>query len=197
MVDDEGSNSRFDILLTWLNPNREKAWEKYHAIQETLFKIFTWRGCRDAEDLALEVINRVEQKMPDLIEGYEGDPARYFYGVAKNVAHESHREDAIFSEFQEDDAAAIQGLFANDDKQCEDDERQQYLRHCLAQLSEGDRNIVLSYYGYDQKTKLADRKQLANERGVTMNALWIRVSRIRSSLAACIKECLSRRRDVQ
>ena len=197
MVDDEGSNSRFDILLTWLNPNREKAWEKYHTIQETLFKIFTWRGCRDAEDLALEVINRVEQKMPGLIEGYEGDPARYFYGVAKNVAHESHREDAIFSEFQEDDAAAIQGLFANDDKQCEDDEREQYLPHCLGQLSDGDRNIILSYYGYDEKTKLADRRRLAGELGVTMNALWIRVSRIRSSLGKCIKERLNQKGEVQ
>lgn len=197
MVDDQGSNAGFDILLTWLDPNREKAWEKYQTILETLIKIFTWRGSRNAEDLAHEVINRVEQKMPGLIGTYKGDPARYFYGVASNVIHEYWREESRFSEFQEGNDPTDPALLANDDEQYEIDERQQFLSHCLERLSESDRSIVLSYYQYDQKTKLAQRKQLANELDLTMNALWIRVSRIRFSLAACIKERLNQKGSVQ
>lgn len=196
MVDDESSNAPFDHLLTWLDPNREKAWGKYQTIQETLIKIFTWRACRNAEDLMHEVIKRVEQKMPDLIGEYDGDPARYFYGVAKNVVHEYQREETRFSELQEGDASTDAPLIS-DVEPYEIDERQQSLRYCLERLSESDRSIVLSYYQYDQKTKLADRKQLARDRGLTMNALWIRVSRIRSSLAACIRERLNRKGKVQ
>ena len=196
MVDDKDSTALLNILLTWLNPNREKAWEKYQTIQETLVKIFTWRRCRNAEDLMHEVINRVEQKVPDLIGKYDGDPARYFYGVAKNVVHEYQRAKSRFSELQEDDASTDAPLIS-DDESNEIDERQQALGYCLERLSESDRNIVLSYYQYDQKTKLTDRKQLARERGLTINALWIRVSRIRSSLADCIRERLDRKGQAQ
>jgi RNA polymerase sigma factor (sigma-70 family) len=197
MVDDEASNALFEILLTWLNPNREEAWKKYRTIHEALIKIFTWRGCRNAEDLAHEVINRVEQKMPDLITTYNGDPARYFYGVAQNVVHEYRREERRFSEFKEDNASTARAPLISDDEQYESGERQQCLRYCLDQLSERDREIVLEYYQYDQKTKLADRKRLANELGLTMNAMWIRVSRIRSFLAACIRERLNNKSEVE
>lgn len=197
MVDDERSTALFDVLLTWLNPNREEAWEKYRGIHETLIKIFTWRKCRNAEDLVHEVINRVEQKMPGLVGRYNGDPARYFYGVAKRVIHEYHREETRFSELQEDDVAADCAPMVSDDERIEIDQRQECLRYCLERLSENDRSIVLSYYQYDEKSKLAHRKQLANERGVTMNALWIRVSRIRSSLGVCIRECLNHKGRVQ
>jgi RNA polymerase sigma factor (sigma-70 family) len=197
MVDEGGSNELFDKLLTWLSPSRETAWEKYQRICETLIKIFAWRGCRNGEDLMHEVINRVEQKVPELMGEYSGDPARYFYGVAKNVAHEYRREDTRFSELQEGDASTHCIPLVGSEEQYEIDERQQCLRYCLEQLSEGDRSILLLYYHYDQKTKLADRRRLASQRGLTMNALWIRVSRIRASLAACIKRRLNQRNQVQ
>src|SRR5580704_18145994 len=137
MVDEGGSNELFDKLLTWLSPNREIAWERYQTICETLIKIFAWRGCRNGEDLMHEVIKRVEQKMPELIGKYIGDPARYFYGVAKNVVHEYQREDTRFSELQEGDASAHCIALVGSEEQCEIDERQQCLRYCLEQLGEG------------------------------------------------------------
>ena len=49
----------FDTMLDWLDADRERAGCKYEAIRLRLIKIFTCRGCQDAEELADEAINRV------------------------------------------------------------------------------------------------------------------------------------------
>jgi hypothetical protein len=45
------SQEAFDALLDWLDPDREQAGIKYEQIRLRLIKIFTGRGCSDAEDL--------------------------------------------------------------------------------------------------------------------------------------------------
>jgi hypothetical protein len=75
----------FDSLLAWLDPDREQSARKYESIRRTLIKIFTWRNVSDAEDLADETINRVAQRVNEVKPYYSGDPALYFYGVAKNL----------------------------------------------------------------------------------------------------------------
>lgn len=189
-MESEDPNTPLETLLTWLDPEREKAWQKYQKIQETLIKIFTWRKCRNVEDLTNEVINRVEEKVSGLIHTYKGDPARYFYGVAQNVIHEYWREEKRSAEISENYASSADvWRISNDDPNIMS-VRRKCLAYCLSTLSESDREIILRYYQSDRKDKLADRKRLAQELGVTMNALWIRTSRIRSVLAECISERL-------
>ena len=48
----------FDTLLDWLDPDRERAGHRYETIRLRLIKIFTSRGCPEAEELADETINR-------------------------------------------------------------------------------------------------------------------------------------------
>ena len=50
MADDGPNRESFEALLTWLDPDRDKAWEKYQAIWDRLVKIFTWRHCRNVEE---------------------------------------------------------------------------------------------------------------------------------------------------
>src|SRR5262245_21687271 len=52
----------FDRLLLWLNPDRDKAGEKYEWIRKRLIKIFVCRGCNVPEELADKTINRVARK---------------------------------------------------------------------------------------------------------------------------------------
>jgi len=73
----------FDTLLDWLDADRERAGCKYESIRLRLIKIFTCRGCHEAEELADETINRVVARVVELASGYEGDPALYFYGVSQ------------------------------------------------------------------------------------------------------------------
>src|SRR5215207_6031462 len=79
----EGEN--FEHLLEWLDPDRERAGARYEEIRRALIKIFTTRGCAEPEDLADETITRVCRKVRTIAPTYVGDPANYFYGVAKNV----------------------------------------------------------------------------------------------------------------
>ena len=106
MADDGPNRESFDALLTWLDPDRDKAWEKYQAIWERLIKIFTWRHRQDAEDQAGEVVKRVIRNVPELVKTFEdrGPLARerYFYKVAYTLLLELPRQEARFSEFQEE-----------------------------------------------------------------------------------------------
>ena len=53
----------FDLLLGWLDPDRERAADRYLKIQIRLIKIFTCRGCGDPEGLADITIGRVMSRV--------------------------------------------------------------------------------------------------------------------------------------
>ena len=170
----------FDSLLSWLDDDRERAGQKYEKIRVRLIKIFTCRGCTEAEDLADETINRVVMKVADIRTTYEGDPALYFYGVAQKVYLEYLRRNhpqpipsAISAETREDHEAQYQCL-----------------DHCVDKLSSENRNLVLRYYAEEKHAKIEDRKRLADELGIAVNALRIRAHRIRVVLQSCVKGCL-------
>ncbi len=85
------SQECFDELLDWLDADRERAGAKYEEIRRRLIKIYTNRGCAEAEDLADETINRVANKLAEIKKDFSGDRARYFYGVANKVLMEFQR----------------------------------------------------------------------------------------------------------
>src|SRR4029078_9907710 len=85
----------FDTRLDWLDSDRERAGNKYEAIRLRLIKIFTCRGCLEAEELADETINRFVAKITGVNFEYEGDPALYFYGFAPNLHREYLRRNRL------------------------------------------------------------------------------------------------------
>src|SRR5438874_2289501 len=163
MVDAENPNREsFDMLLAWLDPDREKAWMKYETIRKAVIQIFTWRGCRNADELADETDDRVIKKLPELIKkGYSGDKALYFYRVAYNIIHEHFRREARHADLPVSNLA---------DKLNPDDEESKLVRscleRCLQQLSEENQELFLSYHQYDKRTKIKDRKELAERMGL-------------------------------
>jgi len=48
--------------------------------------------------------------------------------------------------------------------------------------------LILRYYQGEQRAKIENRRALAERLGLTINALRIRASRIRSRLEACVIE---------
>ena len=76
----------FEKLLRWLDPDRDKAGLEYEKIYLRLIRIFSSRSGYNAEDLADETVDVVASKIDWLIENYRGDPALYFYGVAKKIS---------------------------------------------------------------------------------------------------------------
>jgi DNA-directed RNA polymerase specialized sigma24 family protein len=177
----------FDGLLGWLDPNRERAGEKYETLRLRLIKIFTCRGCRDAEGLADETIDRVMAKVNDVAGSYSGDPALYFYGVAQKVHLESLRK----AEVHQVELAELNYGRNQSPELDNDDAEYQCLDRCLENLSSESRDLVIRYYQREKRAKIDHRKQLAQELGIAVNALRIRAHRIRLALQQCVQHCLA------
>jgi DNA-directed RNA polymerase specialized sigma24 family protein len=180
------TQENFDQLLAWLDPERERAGEKYEHIRRCLIKIFTSRGCLDAEQMTDETINRVTLKVPQLIGEYVGDPALYFYGVAQKVYLESLRKPPTVVVATDD--TVVNPLDAREEET--DEQAMECLEHCIERLSQTHREMVLGYYQDDKRAKIDHRKQMAQRLGIAQNALRIRAHRIRLILQQCLQECL-------
>lgn len=179
----------FDKLLRWLDPDRERAGIKYEAIRTRLIKIFTCRGCSEAEELADETINRVASKIDEIAPDYEGDPTPYFYAVAHWVHQEYVRKwKARQADVPVEDAASqvLNNTFMPADWEA----YLECLERCMEGLADGNRKLVLEYYEQEKQAKIDHRKKLAEEMGLAINALRIRAFRIRRALEDCVRDCL-------
>lgn len=174
------SQESFDALLDWLDSDRERAGIKYEKIRRRLITIFTGRGCSDAEDLADEAINRVVNKLREIESEFEGDRARYFYGVANKVLMEYLRRKP----------PQLPPVSATDSNRIEQEYR--CLEQCVEQLSPENRHLLAEYYGTESKEKAEKRKKLAEQLGIAPNALRIRAYRIRQALQECVENCVER-----
>lgn len=176
-----------DSLLDWLTSDREQAGEIYEEIRQTLIKLFTWRGYAAAEDLADETINRVTRKVPELIKIYSGDPALYFYGVARKLLLEQQKSGMSHpSPFPSD----IPAPSPQKDDEEKLDRELSCLEQCLKELSASSREFVLSYYRKQKQAKIDFRRDLAQQLGISSNNLRVRIHRIRAALHDCILRCL-------
>lgn len=143
--------------------------------------MFVSKGFSDAEDLADLVINRVIKKVPEIRDTYVGEPVRYFHGVARNIMRETHRRKEV--------AAEVTPVF-RDDLHPQSDEYE-CLTRCLTFLPSDKRELILDYYIYDGRDKIAHHRLMASELGISEGALRGRAHHLRSNLEKCILECLA------
>ncbi len=178
----------FERLLDWLDADRDRAGRKYETVRLRLIKIFTCRGCTEAEDLADETINRVTARVEEVAQNYSGDPALYFYGVAQKVHLEYLRK---YQKKQADvavDSATLNAAPISLDSDIEPE--YECLERCLDHLPSDNRKLVVEYYQLERQAKIVHRKRLATELGIAVNALRIRAHRIRLLLQRCVLDCL-------
>jgi RNA polymerase sigma factor (sigma-70 family) len=158
---------------------------QYERLRGRLVRIFARRGCQSPEDLADETIFRVTEKVHEIAANYEGDPARYFYAVARNVYMEyTRRPETVL--FEENTASTVDV----DHDPTGDEEAYACLERCLKKLAENERRLISEYYWYDKIAKIDYRKKLAESLGLGLNALRIRAYKIRRRLYKCVSSCL-------
>jgi DNA-directed RNA polymerase specialized sigma24 family protein len=193
----ELSQDAFDTLLARLDPDRERAAALYEHIRRALITFFECRGSRTADEHADTTINRAARRLIEGTEIHTGNPASYFYGVAKNVLRESW-DAAARGTSQLDTEAAEQ--IAIDPHRLHDElaarrlreRRLECLERCLSGLSGDHQSLINEYYQGETRLKIANRKRLADRLGIPINALRIRVLRLRERLEGCVARCLER-----
>ena len=160
----------FDQLLSWLDTDPEKAGQKYEFIRQKLIRLFLGKRCIFAEDLADETFNRVARRLSQIRQYYVGNPLNYFFGVARKIYLEYLRRlsDQKLSSFPAADGDMNELL-----GQLED---------CISQLPREDRDLILTYYQGNGRKKIDHRKRLAEEFGIPVSVLRLRVHRIVSRL---------------
>lgn len=167
----------FDALLDWLHPNREIAGEKYKNIHAGLVRMFASRGFCDAEGLADQTIKRVTDLLPEIRSGYVGEPAPYFYKVARYIVLEAGRRPEIATDIYPVDP--IHESNTGDTLEC--------LLECLKLLPEEQYELILDYHLYKGRDKIEHHKQMARERGLSIGALRSRAHHIREALEKCVR----------
>ena len=173
------SQQSFDTLLSWLDSDRDAAGIKYENIRKSLIRIFISNGFDDAEDLADVVINRVTVKIPDMIASYVGEPAAFFFAVARNVIHEARRRKEIATDQVPENINPVK----------DQSETYDCLVECLKVIPRDKRELILDYYTYEGKDKIAHHRRMAQELGITDGALRTRAHNIRSNLEKCVVKC--------
>lgn len=172
------SQEAFDKLLLWFDADRETAAKKYQTIQLRLIGIFSAKGHCDPEDLADQSFNVAAVKIDWLLENYVGDPALYIYAIAKKIVLEQKRKPSTVSPPVPPDSAELE-------------RRSICLDRCLDEMtSPAERHLVIKYHAKEKQEKIQTRRQMAEELGISINALRIRVCNIHTRLRPCIQECL-------
>jgi len=173
----------FEALLTWLDPNdREAAGRAYELIRTGLIQTLISRGFSNAEDLADDAINRVTKRVPEIAPTYDGPPAKYFYGVLRNVIKEQGENREITTD--EFPVQLVDVQRTSDAYDC--------LLSCLTRLPKKKCDLILDYYTYQGSNKVSCHTDMANEMGISENALRMQAYHIRHKLGKCVRDCLSR-----
>jgi DNA-directed RNA polymerase specialized sigma24 family protein len=173
----------FERFLTWLNPDREQAGQKYEDIRRKLIRFFICRGCGvDSEELTDETIDRVVKKIQNIADSYVGDPLLYCVGVARNVFREWLEKQLRIRSLRPPPPA---------DSTEEKEQLDLCLQRCMKELTFENQDLILKYYTGDKKEKIENRKQLAEKFKIAPNALRIRAHRIRTQLRNCVEKCLA------
>lgn len=169
----------FERLLARIDSDRDTAGAQYELVRRKLIKFFECRGSLTPEDDADETISRVATRLEhEVVHNLNA----YFYGVARFVLLEEGRERA-----RRRDSIDIESIDLPAPREPHDDERMAWLEKCLDALPAASRRLLLAYYQEDKGDKIRHRRGLAESFGIPMNALRIRLHRLRATVEECVK----------
>jgi len=184
----------FDQLLEWLDDGVESHGNTYLEIHRRLVAYFDRRNRPAPHELADETLNRIARTLEKDGVVETRPPARYCYVVARFVLLEDFRRDQRSVRLDEqshagawrtvDEVATEPG-----DALASREQRLECLEGCLQKLTAAQRELIVEYYRGGQGQQIERRRDMAKRLGITMNALGIRVCRIRSALESCVEAC--------
>jgi DNA-directed RNA polymerase specialized sigma24 family protein len=168
------------VLLAWLDPDRERAGALYQQLHRKLTRFFIARQCPSrAEEWADRTLDVVARRLQEGAAIYVREASHYCYGVAQNILRDS-RKGAKLEPLTREPAVVL----------LPPPEREQllpYLQQCLAELPPASRSLIQAYYQEEKQAKIDHRQQLAQQLGLSANALRLRAYQIRRQLQASLR----------
>src|SRR6185503_19433507 len=179
----------FARLLEWLDDGSDSRGETYLEMRRRLVAYFDRRGRPDADHLADETMNRVGKTLETSGSIATTPPARYCYVVARFVLLEDIRRGRRFIQVDEARTPALLVPPGTSGEVAMHEQRLECLDRCLRQLKPDQRELAIEYYRDARRQRIERRRGIAERLGITMNALGIRASRIRTALETCMNAC--------
>jgi DNA-directed RNA polymerase specialized sigma24 family protein len=184
--DTTASQAGFERLLAGLDAERERAGERYERVRSKLILYFQCRNIVQAEECADETLDRVARKLE------AGEEIReintFVFGIARLLLLEKARQQARYDELP----AEIPFMPESQENAAELEIRLSCLRHCLAQQTPENRELILQYYQGDKRDRINGRQELATRLSIGLNVLRVRACRLREALQMCVSKCAQR-----
>lgn len=186
-------SEHFENLLQRLDPERERAGEKYEDLRRRLIKFFEWNSCFPAEDLVDETLDRVAEKLDEV---QVLDVVGFAWGVAKHIRQEANKRSERIVQISDLPRGAElpsqgEGPERTLQEEMKDERRAECLRLCLHRFSSQDREVFLKYHK-PEREHTENRQRLAQDLGVSIGTLRVRINRLREKLEQCLRTCMAR-----
>jgi DNA-directed RNA polymerase specialized sigma24 family protein len=173
----------FGALLARLSTDGGDA-SAYEALRRRLIQFFKLHVPAEADDLADVVLDRLARRIHEGID--VASVPSYALGIARMVLHEAYAKSARRHLAEADPTLAPDEDSADDARDLES--VLAALRSCLEAAGATARGLILAYYGGDGALRIATRKRLADEHGISLNALRNRALRLRDALEECVRK---------
>ena len=119
------------------------------------------------------------------------DVSSYCYGIARllllEILKEREKEEKALKELP-----SAQWVEPDLPETGGSGERLDCLTRCLDKLSVDARLLIVEYYQGDKRSKIENRKRMADALGIPGQALRSRAVRIREKLESCLTACLKK-----
>ena len=181
------------LMYAWLEAflvrsrSGSTAEEKLEDVRGRLLRFSEARGLRHAEDWVQETLLRVALNVRKVVERWreEDDPAKYFNAVWANVRKEAARE-AFRAKAP---VPLTHEVKTSTDVEYREEVGRECRERCVGELPPGELSLIVRYVSRGEGRESAE--EIADELGVTVNALRQRVNRIRRErLDPCVGRCL-------
>jgi RNA polymerase sigma factor (sigma-70 family) len=171
----------FQKLLASFSPDDEEAARRYELARSKLIRYFERRAIVSPERYVDESLDRAMRRID---EGKTiSNIMAYLYKIASNIVFEILKEQEMVRQAVNAMPSSIRSSTTDD----EDDLRQDCFDECLERLPEKERCLIVDYYQEEGHAKIEHHKEMAAHLGIPLNALRIRVHRVRTKLETDVK----------
>lgn len=176
----------FEKLLAAFHSDRDEAGKHYEKTRVKLLRYFERHEIADPDRHVDETLDRVMRRLD------EGEViaiiSAYIYTVASYVRLEAWKQQ---EQIRKAESEIERTAIVIDHNEIEPNPLELCFETCLRKLPIETRKLIHDYYSEEGSLKIKLRKQMAQRLGIRLPALRSRAHKIRISLEACVRDCLS------